>query len=404
MDVLIWVLVSLLTMVAVSITVVVLIVRALVKRIRRNRALAAAALRTRARFSSGPNGKVLKLRVRLDETLASGRAAVDLAARGDGPRGELPELFRRIEHEGVGARPATPADGERDRFRRARCRTLRRGPPRRAGRRPGRPAPLGRRHRACRRHRRHAHHTALRRRTRGRSAARRGRGVARPEPSRWTSRSEPHRPTDRLNRTRQGDPTMSDNTSRMRTIFRSKTSKALDKIEDPRETLDDSYNQQVKLLQQVRQALAEVATAKKRIDLQGQEMGARYQRLADQAREALTQGREDLARAALERRSLIERQVGEPPAAVRGAAQADRAARVSGSGNSPNRSPRSASRRRRSRRPTPHPKPRCGRTRPLRASARRSTTSARASSAPATGSPRCRHAPPPPTSCSRAAR
>jgi len=102
---------------------------------------------------------------------------------------------------------------------------------------------------------------------------------------------------------------MSDNTSRMRTIFRSKTSKALDKVEDPRETLDDSYNQQLKLLQQVRQALAEVATAKKRIDLQGQEMGARYQRLADQAREALTQGREDLARAALERRSLIERQV-----------------------------------------------------------------------------------------------
>ena len=38
-------------------------------------------------------------------------------------------------------------------------------------------------------------------------------------------------------------------------------------------------------------------------------MGARYQRLAGQAREALSQGREDLARAALERRSLIERQV-----------------------------------------------------------------------------------------------
>ncbi len=102
---------------------------------------------------------------------------------------------------------------------------------------------------------------------------------------------------------------MSDNTSRMRTIFRSKTRKALDKVEDPRELLDDSYDQQVKLLQQVRKALAEVATAKKRVDLQGQELGARYQRLGDQAREALAHGREDLARAALERRSLIERQV-----------------------------------------------------------------------------------------------
>jgi phage shock protein A len=99
------------------------------------------------------------------------------------------------------------------------------------------------------------------------------------------------------------------NTSRMRTIFRSKASKTLDKIEDPRETLDDSYDQQVKLLQQVRQALAEVATAKKRLELQGQEMGARYQRLGGQAQDALNQGLEDLARAALERRSLLESQV-----------------------------------------------------------------------------------------------
>ncbi len=101
MDILIWVLVSLLAMVAVSITVVVLVVRALVKRVRRNRALAGAALRTRAQFSSGPRRKVLRLRVRLDEILVSGQAAVDLAARSDGPRGELPDLFRRVEHEGA---------------------------------------------------------------------------------------------------------------------------------------------------------------------------------------------------------------------------------------------------------------------------------------------------------------
>ncbi|KQM82473.1 PspA/IM30 family protein [Agromyces sp. Leaf222] len=101
----------------------------------------------------------------------------------------------------------------------------------------------------------------------------------------------------------------SSNTSRMRTIFRSKTTKALDRIEDPRETLDDSYDQQVKLLQQVRVAVADVATAKKRIELQGEEMGARYQRLGSQAAEALAQGREDLARAALERRAMLESQV-----------------------------------------------------------------------------------------------
>jgi phage shock protein A len=97
--------------------------------------------------------------------------------------------------------------------------------------------------------------------------------------------------------------------SRLRTIFRSKASRALDRLEDPREALDDSYDQQVSMLQRVRQGLAEVATAKKRLELQGQEMGARYQRLGDQAQEALNQGREDLARTALERRSLLERQV-----------------------------------------------------------------------------------------------
>ncbi|MET0784654.1 PspA/IM30 family protein [Leifsonia flava] len=99
------------------------------------------------------------------------------------------------------------------------------------------------------------------------------------------------------------------NTARMRTIFRTKTSKALDRMEDPRDALDDSYEQQVKLLHQVRQAVAEVATAKKRIELQGEEMGSRYQRLGDQAREAMEHGREDLARAALERRAALEGQV-----------------------------------------------------------------------------------------------
>ena len=101
MEIFLWVFVSLLAIVVVSVATVVLIVRALVKRIRRNRNLAGAMLRARARFSSGPQRKVLTLRVRLGEALDSGQAAVELAARGDGPRGELPRLFRRIHEEGV---------------------------------------------------------------------------------------------------------------------------------------------------------------------------------------------------------------------------------------------------------------------------------------------------------------
>lgn len=99
------------------------------------------------------------------------------------------------------------------------------------------------------------------------------------------------------------------NTERMRKIFRIKTSRLLDRMEDPREALDDSYDQQVRMLQQVRQGLAEIATARKRIELQGQEMGARHRRLATQAQEALAQDREDLARTAIERRLLLEGQV-----------------------------------------------------------------------------------------------
>ncbi|MFC5930403.1 hypothetical protein D6T64_18560 [Cryobacterium melibiosiphilum] len=85
----------------VSTVTVVLITRMLYRRIRRNSALSSAALRTRARVSTGPRRKVLKLRVRLRETLDSAQAAYTLAARSDGPKGELPQLFRRIHRQGL---------------------------------------------------------------------------------------------------------------------------------------------------------------------------------------------------------------------------------------------------------------------------------------------------------------
>ncbi len=84
-----------------GIVVLVLIVRSLYRRIRRSHAVGGAVLRTRARVSRGPQRTILGLRVRLGQSLESGKAAVDLAARGVGPRGELPRLFRRIEQEGV---------------------------------------------------------------------------------------------------------------------------------------------------------------------------------------------------------------------------------------------------------------------------------------------------------------
>jgi hypothetical protein len=76
------------------------VLRAVFRRIRRSRAVGGAVLRTRARVATGPRGRVLKLRVRLREALESGRAAVGVAAQGDGPHGDVARLFRRIQHEG----------------------------------------------------------------------------------------------------------------------------------------------------------------------------------------------------------------------------------------------------------------------------------------------------------------
>jgi hypothetical protein len=87
------------TVVAAWVTLI-LVVRAFFRRVRRNLALNGAALRFRARLSTGPRREVLKLRLRLQETLDSGQAAVDLAVGNGVPSGELPRLFRRLRSEG----------------------------------------------------------------------------------------------------------------------------------------------------------------------------------------------------------------------------------------------------------------------------------------------------------------
>lgn len=120
MEVLLGILVAFLIMFVVSVTTIVLVVRAVYRRIRRSRTVADTTLRARAGFSRGPRRKVLALRIRLAETLDSGQAAIDLAtgtarpggrtARGRSTghvaptassHGELPRLFRRIREEGT---------------------------------------------------------------------------------------------------------------------------------------------------------------------------------------------------------------------------------------------------------------------------------------------------------------
>jgi phage shock protein A len=96
---------------------------------------------------------------------------------------------------------------------------------------------------------------------------------------------------------------------RLSGVVQAKANKVLDRVEDPRETLDLSYEKQLEQLQQVRRGVADVATARKRIELQAEQLQATANKLQDQARTALAQNREDLAREALTRRAAIATQL-----------------------------------------------------------------------------------------------
>jgi phage shock protein A len=96
---------------------------------------------------------------------------------------------------------------------------------------------------------------------------------------------------------------------RVSTIFRAKANKALDRMEDPRETLDYSYQTQLELLQKVRRGVADVATSRKRLELQMNQLQQNSDKLERQARDSLAAGREDLAREALSRKANVASQL-----------------------------------------------------------------------------------------------
>jgi phage shock protein A len=97
--------------------------------------------------------------------------------------------------------------------------------------------------------------------------------------------------------------------SRAAAVIKAKFSKLLDRAEDPSETLDYSYEQQLQLLQNVKRGIADVVTAKKRLQLQTSGLEQSLVKLDTQARQALGAGREDLARMALERKSAAQQQL-----------------------------------------------------------------------------------------------
>ena len=90
--------------------------------------------------------------------------------------------------------------------------------------------------------------------------------------------------------------------SRMGVIVKSKVNRIMDNAEDPRETLEYSYEKQREMLKNVKRGVVEMVTAKRQLEAQASKAQANLAKLDSQARQALGAGREDLARLALERK------------------------------------------------------------------------------------------------------
>ncbi|MGH7777338.1 MAG: PspA/IM30 family protein [Candidatus Dormibacterales bacterium] len=96
---------------------------------------------------------------------------------------------------------------------------------------------------------------------------------------------------------------------RMSDVVGEKISAMLSRAEDPNEALDFAYQKQVESLQQVRRSVADVLTSEKRLELQAAQLQQSQSKLQDQAKAALAQGREDLARLALTRSQAAQTQL-----------------------------------------------------------------------------------------------
>jgi phage shock protein A len=92
-------------------------------------------------------------------------------------------------------------------------------------------------------------------------------------------------------------------TNRFSALLKQKVNTLLDRYEDPKEALDYSYIQQVETLNRLRRNIAEVVTAKKRLEMQKMRLWDNVRNLDEQAHRAVDSNREDLAKLALERKN-----------------------------------------------------------------------------------------------------
>ena len=91
--------------------------------------------------------------------------------------------------------------------------------------------------------------------------------------------------------------------NRITTVIKQKANILIDKYEDPREALDYSYTKQTELLNKLRRDIAEVVTAKRRLEMQKAKLWDNIRTLDEQASRSIDAEREDLAKLALERKN-----------------------------------------------------------------------------------------------------
>ncbi|GHO50125.1 PspA/IM30 family protein [Ktedonospora formicarum] len=97
--------------------------------------------------------------------------------------------------------------------------------------------------------------------------------------------------------------------SRLLNFLRIRSNAALYKAEEPGEVMDYSYTKQREQVQQIRRAVADIATSEKQLELQQTELLNKVEKITGQARQALAAGREDLARMALQRKEALVTQL-----------------------------------------------------------------------------------------------
>ena len=95
---------------------------------------------------------------------------------------------------------------------------------------------------------------------------------------------------------------------RFSNIFQEKSNAALDRMEDPSQAIDLSYQQLLEQQQKLRTALVEATTGQKRLENQAADMDKRIAQLNTSAQQAMQAGKEDLATQALTQAEVLGQQ------------------------------------------------------------------------------------------------